>query len=93
MKATKVKVKVISKYPLKQRTIEDVVREARMFDCSCKNYCLLRLDNNLDEGYKMLMEYMTHWFNMKKDEHKANFLGVLEGCVRGVTEGGHLEKK
>ena len=41
----------------------------------------------------MLMEYMTHWFNMTRDEHREQFLSVVEGCVHGVTAGGHIKAK
>jgi hypothetical protein len=74
------------------RNIKDVVSAARRINC-CKKSCLFRLDNNVDEGDRMLTDYMTHWVNMDRKEHNEKFLAVLEGCVKGVTEGGHIEKK
>ena len=40
-----------------------------------------------------MTDYMVPWMNMEKKEHKEKFFGILEGCVRGVSPGGHLEKR
>ena len=30
---------------------------------------------------------------MEKNEHRQKFFAILEGCARGVTSGGHLDKR
>ena len=73
--------------------IGQLVREARRLQCKCGNSCLLYIHPIVAEGDRMLMEYMTHWFNMTRDEHREQFLSVVEGCVHGVTAGGHIKAK
>jgi hypothetical protein len=73
--------------------IEDVAREATLFDCNCKRACLAGVGDNVTESIDMLTEYMIPWFNMPSSEHRAKFFSILEGCASGVTAGGHLNKR
>jgi len=76
-----------------KRTIEDIAREAALFDCQCKKACLASVGDSVGDSIVMLADYMTPWFNMGNKEHKGKFFGILEGCAHGVTSGGHLNKK
>jgi len=41
----------------------------------------------------MISSYITPWMNMDKQEHRQQFFSILEGCARGVSAGGHLDKR
>ena len=75
-----------------ETTIEVVVDAARHHKC-CSKRCLSYIHPDVREGDRMLTEYMTHWFNMSPAEHRQQFLPIVEGCVHGVTVGGHVQKK
>jgi hypothetical protein len=77
----------------RQKRIEDIAREAALFDCDCKKTCLASVGDSVTESIDMLADYMTPWFNMTSREHKGKFYGILEGCAHGVTAGGHLNKR
>lgn len=74
-------------------TIEDIAREAALFDCKCKNACLASVGDSVAESIRMLTDYITPWINMTNKEHKAKFFPILEGCAHGVSPGGHLNKR
>jgi hypothetical protein len=75
-------------------TADEVARKLVTFDCACKKNCLLRVDpdSNWEGSRKLLQEYVTPWLNMTGREHREKFFSLLEGCSKGLTEGGHLEK-
>ena len=75
-----------------ESTIGGIVDAARHHKC-CSKRCLNYIHPDVREGDRMLTEYMTHWFNMSPAEHRQQFFAVLEGCVHGVTVGGHVQKK
>jgi hypothetical protein len=75
-----------------EQTIGEIVDAARHYKC-CSKRCLSYIYPDIKEGDRILTEYMTHWFNMSPAEHRQQFLAVLEGCVHGVTVGGHVQKK
>lgn len=81
MASKKAKTEDIKKSLKIERNIESVVKEARVYKC-CEKYCLNNLDDSVEQGNRMLTEYLTHWFNMSRDEHRTKFLAVLEGCVK-----------
>ena len=85
-------VKRVEKCSKVEPTIGGVVDAARHHKC-CSKRCLNYIHPDVREGDRMLTEYMTHWFNMSPAEHRQQFLAVLEGCVHGVTVGGHVQKK
>jgi hypothetical protein len=79
---------------MKYLEIEGVCRKAMMSECGCKkNFCLSLVGNTITESLKLLVDYMTPWMAMTKKEHREKFFPILEGCVLGVTEGGHLDKR
>jgi hypothetical protein len=63
------------------------------FDCQCQNNCLARVDPNCnwEVSRKLLQEYSTPWLNMKRSEHREKFFSLIEGCAKGVKEGGHID--
>ena len=77
----------------RKRTIEDIVIQATMFRCPCEKLCLLNVGSTISESVDLMKEYMTPWILMSRSEHREKFFPILEGCVEGVSEGGHLEKK
>jgi hypothetical protein len=77
----------------RKKRIEDIAREAALFDCDCNQTCLARVGDSVTDSIDMLAAYMTPWFNMSNKEHKSKFFPILEGCAHGVSPGGHLNKK
>jgi hypothetical protein len=75
------------------KNISEIAREAILFDCKCKVPCLANVGDTITESGDMMAEYMTTWMNMERKEHREKFFGILEGCARGVTSGGHLDKR
>jgi hypothetical protein len=92
-RSAKLKTKKEDAKELTYKEIEDVCRKAMHKECGCGKYCLSAVGDTNSKSLSMLMEYMTPWMAMTQKEHRANFFPVLEGCVRGVTEGGHLDKR
>ena len=79
---------------LTYKQIEDICRDAMHKKCGCsKKYCLSAVGDTNSESMSMMVEYMTPWMAMPQKEHREKFFPILEGCVRGVTEGGHLSKR
>ena len=77
----------------RKNTIEDIARETVLYNCNCKEPCLATVGSNFSESTVLMTEYITPWMNMTKKEHQQKFFSILEGCVRGVTVGGHLDKR
>lgn len=77
----------------KERSAEEIAQELMLFNCDCKKTCLLRIDENWQVSKQLLVEYVTPWLNMDRNEHRQKFYSLLEGCAKGVTSGGHLEKR
>ena len=79
---------------LKYSEKEKVCRAAMMSECGCKkNFCLSSVGETITDSLKMLVDYMTPWMAMDKKEHRDKFFLILEGCILGVSEGGHLDKR
>ena len=77
----------------RKKAIDDIVTEATLTKCPCKKLCLLNVGSNVQESLSMMKEYMTPWMLMGRTEHREKFFPLLEGCVAGVSDGGHLDKK
>jgi hypothetical protein len=76
-----------------EANIEEIAREAVLFNCDCGKMCLASVGATITESSDMMASYITPWVNMSKKEHRNKFFSILEGCVTGQTEGGHLEKR
>jgi len=92
-RAEKLKTKKEDAKDLTYKEIEDACRKAIHKECSCGQYCLSGVGDTNSKSLSMMVEYMTPWMAMTKKEHREKFFCVLEGCVRGVKEGGHRDKR
>jgi hypothetical protein len=92
-RAKKQKMKSDRSNDMKLKEIEDICREAMYFKCGCGKYCLATVAEKTSDSLRMLVDYMTPWIAMGRTEHREKFFPILEGCARGVTNGGHLDKR
>jgi hypothetical protein len=78
---------------LKDFNLKNIFKKTCLYECGCRQFCLAMVGKNINESLEMITEYMTPWILMDKKEHRDKLLPILEGCARGVTEGGHLDKR
>jgi hypothetical protein len=92
-RSQKQKIRLATANDYKKQDVEKICRAAMHFECGCGNFCLATVGDTVTESLSMLVEYMTPWMIMSRKEHREKFFPILEGCARGVTEGGHLDKR
>jgi hypothetical protein len=92
-RAAKLQSKKEEAKQLTSQQIENICRDAIHKPCGCGRYCLNNVGDTNSKSLSMMVEYMTPWMAMPQKEHRDKFFPILEGCARGVTEGGHLSKR
>ena len=92
-RAAKLQAKKDDAEELTYKQIENICRNAMHEKCGCGKFCLSAVGDTNSKSLSMMVEYMTPWMAMPQKEHREKFFPILEGCVRGVTEGGHLSKR
>ena len=79
---------------VKLTKIESISSDAIRFKCGCKGgFCLGNVGDTISESLRMLVDYMTPWIAMPKEEHREKFFNILEGCALGMSKGGNLNKR